>query len=60
MTMRRNRLDLLSAPELAIVKAMELVEMLGASPSLTDAVVHLQEARDHVADYIDWLPDKGG
>ena len=50
---RRIRLDLLTPAELTIVAALEAVEALGAAQTLTDAVVHLQEARAHVADYVD-------
>lgn len=50
---RRIRIDLLAPAEIAIVKALEAVEALGAAPTLTDAVSHLQEAREHVADYVD-------
>lgn len=39
--------------EKAIAKAMELVEAMGASAALTDAVTHLGEARNHVADHIE-------
>lgn len=50
---RRIRVDLLAPAEIAIVKALEAVEALGAAPTLTDAVQRLQEAREHVADYVD-------
>ncbi len=50
---RRIRVDLLAPAEIAIAKALEAVEALGAAPALTDAVTHLQEARECVADYVD-------
>jgi hypothetical protein len=50
---RRNRLDLCTPAELAIFKAMEEVEKIGADVKLTDAIIKLQEARNLVADFID-------
>lgn len=50
---RRNKIDLYSDAELAIHKAMEEVEKLGASESLTNAIVKLNEAKNLVADFID-------
>lgn len=50
---RRNRIDLNKPAELAIRKAMEEVENLGADEKLTDAVVKLDEAFNLVADFID-------
>lgn len=52
-TPRRARLDLMCPAELAIRKALELVEAMGAHPTLTDAVVKLGEAQASVADYVD-------
>ena len=52
-TPRRIRLDMMTPAELAIRHALLLVEALGAAPTLTDAVSHLQSAREHVADYVD-------
>lgn len=39
--------------ELKILSAVQEVELVGADPLLTDAVVLLQQARDKVADYVD-------
>jgi hypothetical protein len=39
--------------ELAITKAIEEVEKIGADVRLTNAVINLSDARNHVADYID-------
>lgn len=50
---RRNRLDLLNPAELAIRTAMEQVELLGASPALTDAITKLSEASELVSDFVD-------
>ncbi len=54
---RRNRLDLNVPAELAIRAAVDLVEALGADPTLTDAVNHLTEAGEHVADFVDGFVD---
>ena len=51
--MRRNNLTMCSPSELAIFKAMEEVEKIGADIKLTDAVIKLDEARNLVADIID-------
>ena len=53
MISRRNTLTTCSPSELAIYKAMEEVEALGANVKLTDALVKLDEARNLVADIID-------
>lgn len=50
---RRIRLDLSEPAELAIRKAVDEVEKVGASIGLTKAVSLLHEARELVADYID-------
>jgi hypothetical protein len=50
---RRARLDLLEPAERAIVRAVDAVESMGADVRLTDAVVALGKARDHVADVVD-------
>lgn len=50
---RRARLDQMTPAELAITKAMEEVEKLGADEKLTAAVVQLGNARDKVADFVD-------
>lgn len=53
--MRRNNLQLMAKAELAIFDAMQLVEEMGADVKLTDAVIKLGEAKDHVSDYLDEL-----
>lgn len=50
---RRIKLWLNSPAELAIRKAMNEVESIGASVILTEAVIHLNQALNKVADYID-------
>jgi hypothetical protein len=50
---RRNRLDLCSPAELACYKAMQEVESMGADLRLTDAITKLNEARNHIADFVD-------
>lgn len=51
----RRRCDIcqMTPAELFIRAAVAEVEMVGADPRLTDAVVLLQAARDSVADYVD-------
>lgn len=39
--------------EIAIVKAMEEVERAGADLSLTNAIIHLQQAKEFVSDFVD-------
>lgn len=50
---RRCCVDRMTPAELAITRAMELVEEAGCHSRLTDAVILLQDARDAVADYVD-------
>lgn len=50
---RRNCLNFCTPAELAIYKAMEEVEKIGADERLTVAVTKLIEARELVADFID-------
>lgn len=50
---RRNRLDLNEPAELAIRKAMDEVEKIGADPGLTEAIISLDNAFQRVADFID-------
>lgn len=50
---RRIRVDLLSKAELAIRKAIIVVEEMPPDTRLTQAVVLLSQAKDKVADYID-------
>lgn len=65
---RRNRLDLSEPAELAIRKAVDEVEKIGADVRLTKAINLLHKARELVADFIDgkpyvdlidkpWIPD---
>lgn len=54
---RRIRLDLNVPAELAIRKAVDEVEAMGADPKLTNAVILLGEAREMVADFIDKVPE---
>ena len=50
---RRAYLDRMTPAEQAIFEASNLVEMMGAHPLLTEAVVLLGQAREKVADYVD-------
>ena len=50
---RRNQLDKCTPAELAIYKAMEEVEKIGADVRLTDAITKLNEALNLVADFVD-------
>lgn len=50
---RRNRIDLMTAAELAIRNAVIEVEKVGADIKLTEAVMLLTQAQDKVADYVD-------
>lgn len=50
---RRIDLNRMVPAERAITEAMHLVEGMGASPALTEAVVLLGKARDRVADHVD-------
>lgn len=45
--------NFMSDAELAIMDAITVVEAMGASAALTDAVVLLGKARDHVADHVE-------
>jgi len=53
---RRQCRNQMTPAELAIANAMEEVEMVGANPHLTDAIIALEKARDSVADYVDGVP----
>lgn len=55
---RRNRLDLLSPAESAIVNAVSEVEEMAADERLTAAIISLNVAREHVADFVDDVPRK--
>ena len=46
-----NRLDLMSDAEVAITKAMFIIEGIGASENLTNAVIKLGQARDLVYEH---------
>lgn len=50
---RRARIDLFTPEERAIFDAMTMIEMLGAHPLLTGAVVLLGAARMKLADWVD-------
>lgn len=50
---RRARIDLMSSGELAIMKAIHVVEQAGADVRLTEAIILLGRAKDHVADFVD-------
>ena len=50
---RRMRLDLMTPAELSITNAMQEVEKIGANVKITDALIHLQKARDLISDFID-------
>lgn len=50
---RRQRMDKCVPAELAIYKAMEEIENIGADVRLTEAIIILNEARNLVADFID-------
>ena len=54
---RRNNLSLCTPAELAIFKAMQEVEKVGADVKLTDAIVLLGKAKDCVSDFIDGVTD---
>lgn len=50
---RRRVLGFLSPTEALIRQSMLSVEKLGADPKLTEAIVHLGEAFEAVADFVD-------
>jgi hypothetical protein len=51
---RRIRIDLFTPAEKAIFDAVQVVEQAGAHPLLTDAVILLGQAREKVADFVDF------
>lgn len=53
MIPRRFKIQENQPAEIAIREAIHRVEELGADVRLTDAVVKLDEALNHVSDYID-------
>jgi len=55
---RRIQLNRLTVEELALRQAVMMVEAIGAHPHLTSCVIALQQARDHLADYVDEVPVK--
>ena len=57
---RRVCLDLNTPAELAIRNAMQEVEYVGADPKLSDAIIHLQNALNSVADYVDANHNQNG
>lgn len=50
---RRNRIDLNTPEEMAIRNAIQEVEKMGASETLTEAIILLSKAKDLVSDFID-------
>lgn len=50
---RRQQLDKCTPCELAIYKAVEEVEKIGADVRLTDAITKLNEALNLVADFVE-------
>lgn len=56
---RRNQLDKCTTAELAIYKAVEEVENIGADQRLTGAVMKLNDARILVANFVDEIPLPG-
>lgn len=54
---RRFRMDKMVAAELAIMEAMQAVELMPADVRLTDAVVLLGRAKDRVADFVDGVDE---
>jgi len=56
---RRNDLHLMTALEFKIHELSQAIEGMPAHPSLTDAVIKLGEAREHLADYVDAQIDTG-
>lgn len=56
---RRNQLDKCIPAELAIYKAVEEVEKVGADQRLTGAVMKLNDARILVANFVDEIPLPG-
>jgi hypothetical protein len=55
---RRNRLDQNFPSEKLIYEAMISIEQLDANIKLTDAITHLQKAKDLLADYFDEVERK--
>jgi len=53
---RRIQIDKLTPEEKVLYDAVQLVEGIGAHPHLTDCVISLQKARDHLADFVDKKP----
>lgn len=50
---RRIRMDKWTPAEMAIWMAIQIIEVAGCDPALTDAVILLSQARDKVADFVD-------
>jgi hypothetical protein len=53
MENRRNRLDLMKPVEKAIHDAMQELEKIGADVRLTQATIHLMDAKKLVSDWLD-------
>lgn len=54
---RRNCMDQYTSAEMAIAKAVDEVERVGASLHLTDAVSLLTKAQAKVADHMEGVPE---
>ena len=50
---RRNRMDLMTMEELAIMSLITDIEQLGADLLLTDTVVLLGDAKEKLSDFLD-------
>lgn len=55
---RRNQLDKNFPAEKAVYEAMQKVEELDANVKLTEAVIHLQKAKELLADHFDEIVRK--
>ena len=56
---RRNRVDLFTPAESAILEAQQAIELTGCHPLLTESSMLLQQARDKVADYVEFGQEAG-
>lgn len=52
---RRNRIDLMHPIELDIHSVILEIEKLGTHTALTNAIILLSKAKDHVSDYVDGI-----
>jgi hypothetical protein len=57
-TPRRNRRDLNTQAEVAIINAVNEIEKVGADERLTEALTLMAKAKELVADYVDENPPK--